>query len=169
MPSHIPVKNVCGVRHRPSAHFSPPSNPAHATAISTAMGRWTAMTSAGRRIRTAHAENAHTGAVNNAHVHHPVNCHAKIQPHGRDSAPGDVWKCIWMENSTATADQAPNTINARFMSLIVAWYEAGDWPVGARWSESCELHTVATGRLWAGSPGAARFLTGGGEVITMRP
>src|SRR6266540_5477704 len=123
MPSHTPVTNVCGVRHRPSAHFSPPSKPAHATAVSTAIGTWVAMTSAGRRIRTAHAENAHTGAVNNAHVHHPESCHARIQPHGRASALPVVWKCIWMANSTATADQAPNTINARLMSLIVAWYE----------------------------------------------
>ena len=42
----------------------------------------------------AHAANAHTGAVNKAHVHQPVNCHARIQPHGRGAASGVVWKCI---------------------------------------------------------------------------
>ena len=89
----------------------------------TATGTCAAMSSAGRRIRrTAHAANAHTGAVNSAHVHHPVNCHARIQPQGRGWVSDVVWKCIWMENNSATADHAPKTINARFISLIVAWY-----------------------------------------------
>ena len=71
-------------------------------------------------MRTAQAAKAHTGAVNSAQVHHPENCHAKIQPQGRGSAPGEAWKCIWIEKSNATADQAPQTIKTRFMSPIVA-------------------------------------------------
>src|SRR5256885_15159527 len=71
-----------------------------------------------------------------------------------------------MENSNATADQAPNTMNARFMSLIVAWYETDGRGVGASWSESCEFHTAVALRLYAGSGGALRLLSGG---TSLRP
>jgi len=94
MPSPTPERNVCGVRHNPRAHFRPPSKPAHATAVKRAMGTCAAMTSTGRRMRTAQAAKAHTGAVNSAQLHHPVNCHARIQPQGCGSSPGVVWKCI---------------------------------------------------------------------------
>ena len=71
-----------------------------------------------------------------------------------------------MEKSSATADQAPKTISARFMSLIVAWYETDGRGVGASWSESCEFHTAVTLRLYAGSVGALRLVPGGNPCVT---
>ena len=87
----MPVRNVCGARYRPSAHFAPPSNAAHNTAVATAMGKCAAINCAGRRIRTAQAENAQTGGVNTAQLHHPVSCQARIQLHVRGSALLLVW------------------------------------------------------------------------------
>src|SRR5258706_4897217 len=160
MPSHTPLKNVCGVRHNPTAHFRPRSKPAHATAVTTAMGTCVAMSAAGRRIRTAHAAKAHTGAVKSAQHHHPVNCQARIQLQDLGSELPAVWKCIWIANRSATAVQAPQTINARFMSLIVAWYDPLDRTGRASWSESCELHKVVTRRLYAGLSRALRLSAG---------
>src|SRR5262245_5425765 len=79
----IPVMKVCGVRYSPSAHFTAPSNAAHATPISRAMGKCAAMMVTGRRMRTAHAAKAQTGAVNTAQLHQPLSCHAMIHPQGR--------------------------------------------------------------------------------------
>src|SRR5437899_699079 len=49
--SPMPVRSVCGVRYSPSAHFAPPSNAAHNTAVAMAMGKCAAINCAGRRIR----------------------------------------------------------------------------------------------------------------------
>src|SRR5207247_10570200 len=62
--------------------------------------------------------------------------------------------------SSDLAVQAPHTINARFISLIVAWYDALDRTGRASWSESCELHKAVTRRLYAASCGALRLSAG---------
>src|SRR6267154_1621028 len=157
MPSVTPLKNVWGVCHRPSIDFSPPSNPAHAHATATATGTCVAMSASGRRIRTAHAAKAHTGAVNNAHDHQPVNCHARIQLQECGSALLIVWKCIWIANRSANADQATNTMSARFMCRMVASYEKPGGDGRPRRSEMCEFHMAVTCRLFARRSAALRL------------
>src|SRR5437763_13737244 len=99
----MPVRKVCGTRYRPSAHFAPPSTAAHETAIAIATGKCAAINGAGRRIRTAQAENAQTGGVNTAQHHQPVSCQARIQLQPPATVLLVVWQCTWIENSSATA------------------------------------------------------------------